>query len=111
MVRRARLTVLDDATSGLDTATEAQVTATLVEGMRGTTRLVIAHRAATAARADHVVWLDGGRIRGRGTHRELWRDPAYRALFAAGPDSAGPDSGDAAGDDSSWNEEPCPTRL
>ncbi|MGJ6962815.1 ABC transporter ATP-binding protein [Streptosporangium sp. G11] len=106
MVRRARLTVLDDATSSLDTATEAQVTRTLVEGMRGTTRLVIAHRAATAARADHVVWLDGGRIRGRGTHRALWRDPAYRALFAAGPDHGG-----EADDDSSWSEEPCPARL
>lgn len=102
MVRRARLTVLDDATSSLDTATEAQVTRTLVEGMRGTTRLVIAHRAATAARADHVVWLDGGRIRGRGTHRALWQDPAYRALFAVGPDPR---------DDSSWSEESCPARL
>ncbi|MEW9551184.1 ABC transporter ATP-binding protein [Nonomuraea sp. NPDC050783] len=89
MVRRARLTVLDDATSSLDTATEAQVTRALVEGMRGTTRLVVAHRAATAARADHVVWLDGGRIRGQGRHETLWRHPAYRALFAAAPHPAG----------------------
>jgi ATP-binding cassette subfamily B protein len=30
-----------------------------------------------------VVWLEAGRIRARGTHAELWRDPAYRAVFAA----------------------------
>ncbi|MEV4379720.1 ABC transporter ATP-binding protein [Streptosporangium sp. NPDC049644] len=85
LLPRARLTILDDATSSLDTATEAQVTSALVEGMRGRTRLVIAHRPATAARADLVVWLEAGRIRAQGTHRELWRDPAYRALFASEP--------------------------
>ncbi|WP_214410883.1 ABC transporter ATP-binding protein [Sphaerisporangium fuscum] len=94
LVRRARLTVLDDATSSLDTATEAQVTRALVDGMRGRTRLVVAHRATTAARADLVVWLEGGRVRARGTHRDLWTDPAYRALFATG--------------DLSEKEEPCP---
>ncbi|MFI6741567.1 ABC transporter ATP-binding protein [Nonomuraea sp. NPDC050451] len=94
LVRRARLTVLDDATSSLDTATEAQVTRTLVDGMRGRTRLVIAHRAATAAHADLVVWLENGRISARGTHRELWNDPAYRALFAA--------------EETSGKEEACP---
>ncbi|MEU1728622.1 ABC transporter ATP-binding protein [Nonomuraea sp. NPDC005692] len=83
-LRQARVTVLDDATSSLDTATEARVSRALAEGMRGRTRLVIAHRPATAALADLVVWLDAGRMRGRGTHQELWRDPAYRALFAAG---------------------------
>ncbi|MEU1727800.1 ABC transporter ATP-binding protein [Nonomuraea sp. NPDC005692] len=83
LLRRARLTVLDDATSSLDTVTEAQVTSALRDGSRGRTRLVIAHRPATAARADLVVWLDAGRIRAQGTHSELWRDPAYRALFAA----------------------------
>ncbi|GLW23006.1 ABC transporter ATP-binding protein [Microbispora amethystogenes] len=92
--RRGRLTILDDATSSLDTATEAQVTNALVDAMRGRTRLVIAHRPATAARADLVIWLDGGRVRGRGAHRELWRDPAYRALFASGDDPGAIDPGD-----------------
>ncbi|GAA3447623.1 ABC transporter ATP-binding protein [Planomonospora venezuelensis] len=99
LVRRARLTVLDDATSGLDTATEAQVTRTLLEGMRGRTRLVVAHRVATAARADLVVWMEDGRIRARGTHRGLWRDPDYRALFAA--------AGEVSPQD---QEDPCPAR-
>ncbi|MFI7536382.1 ABC transporter ATP-binding protein [Streptosporangium sp. NPDC049376] len=129
LVRRARLTVLDDATSSLDTATEAQVIRTLTEEMRGRTRLVVAHRATTAARADLVVWLDDGRVRARGPHRELWRDPAYRALFtavapvsgasaSAAPASAAPASGvpvsgagrEPTGGDPLHEEEPCPVR-
>ncbi|MFC4118889.1 ABC transporter ATP-binding protein [Nonomuraea zeae] len=97
LVRHARVTVLDDATSSLDTATEAQVTRALVDGMRGRTRLVIAHRVTTAARADLVVWLENGRVRARGTHQELWTDPAYRALFATLPTVG--------------EEEPCPVLL
>ncbi|MEO3813697.1 ATP-binding cassette domain-containing protein [Sphaerisporangium sp. B11E5] len=76
-----RVLILDDATSSLDTVTEHQVARALTERLRGRTRLIVAHRAATASRADLVVWLDGGRVRGRGTHDELWKDPEYRAIF------------------------------
>jgi ATP-binding cassette subfamily B protein len=40
-----------------------------------------------------VVWLDHGRVRGVDTHRRLWQDPEYRALFAPGeaaPEKAEP---------------------
>lgn len=76
-----RLLILDDATSSLDTVTEYQVARALTEQLRDRTRLIVAHRAATAARADLVVWLEGGRIRGRGAHEVLWGDPDYRAVF------------------------------
>ncbi|MBO4255925.1 ABC transporter ATP-binding protein, partial [Streptomyces griseorubiginosus] len=56
-----RLLVLDDALSSLDTVTEARITEALVSHGSGGTRLLIAHRAATAARADAVAWLEGGR--------------------------------------------------
>jgi ATP-binding cassette subfamily B protein len=78
-----RLLVLDDALSSLDTVTEAHIAAALVGDGPGGTRLLIAHRAATAARADAVAWLDGGRVRAVGPHEELWRDAAYRAVFGA----------------------------
>ncbi|MGH3822631.1 MAG: ATP-binding cassette domain-containing protein, partial [Pseudonocardiaceae bacterium] len=91
--RPYRVLVLDDATSSLDTVTEQQVGAVLTNtvltntalagGDRGQTRLIIAHRAATAARTDLVAWLDQGRVRSLRPHRELWRDPDYRALFGA----------------------------
>jgi ATP-binding cassette subfamily B protein len=86
-----RVLVLDDATSSLDTATEAQVNAALRDMGAARTTLIVAHRAGTAASADTVIWLDEGRVRAMGPHRRLWRDPAYRAIFSGeGPDTAGP---------------------
>ncbi|MEV6974181.1 ABC transporter ATP-binding protein [Kitasatospora sp. NPDC093806] len=85
-----RLTVLDDATSSLDTATEAEVTRALADALRGRTRLLVAHRATAAAGADLVAWLDAGRVRALAPHRELWSDPAYRALFAPPPPQPAP---------------------
>jgi ATP-binding cassette subfamily B protein len=79
-----RLLVLDDATSSLDTVTELHVARALLHDHHGRTRLLVTHRAATAARADLVAWLDSGRLRALAAHTALWSDPAYRALFAAG---------------------------
>lgn len=78
----ARLIVLDDATSSLDTATEVKVAHALERVLAGCTSLVVAHRAATAARADLVAWLDAGRVRALAPHLVLWADPDYRAVFA-----------------------------
>jgi ABC-type multidrug transport system fused ATPase/permease subunit len=83
IVQDARLVVLDDATSALDTATELRVAEALEAALCGRTSLVVAHRAATAARADLVAWLDGGRVRALAPHAELWTDPDYRAVFGA----------------------------
>ncbi|MYT70837.1 ATP-binding cassette subfamily B protein [Streptomyces sp. PsTaAH-137] len=77
-----RLLVLDDALSSLDTVTEHEIAAALLDHTPGATRLIVAHRATTAARADTVAWLDGGRVRALGPHERLWHDPAYRAVFA-----------------------------
>ncbi|QES58181.1 ABC transporter ATP-binding protein [Streptomyces venezuelae] len=82
--RVGRLLVMDDATSSLDTRTAREVERALADGVRPGTRLVVAHRASSAARADLVVWLDAGRVRATGTHAELWRDPGYRAVFGVG---------------------------
>ncbi|MEV7562232.1 ABC transporter ATP-binding protein, partial [Streptomyces sp. NPDC089795] len=82
--RAGRLLVLDDAMSSLDTLTARQVERALVHDVRPGTRLVVAHRVSSAARADLVVWLDAGRVRATGTHTELWPDPDYRAVFGEG---------------------------
>ncbi|WP_217206793.1 ABC transporter ATP-binding protein [Streptomyces sp. AC550_RSS872] len=76
-----RLLILDDALSSLDTVTEARITEALAGGGSSATRLLVAHRAATAARADAVAWLDGGRVRAVGRHEELWETAAYREAF------------------------------
>lgn len=86
ILQDARLVVLDDATSALDTATEVRVAEALAAALTGRTSLVVAHRAATAARADLVAWLDGGKVRALAPHAQLWRDPAYRAVFGTAAD-------------------------
>ncbi|MCX5610050.1 ABC transporter ATP-binding protein/permease [Streptomyces sp. NBC_00047] len=79
-----RLLVMDDATSSLDTVTAREVERALAHEVRPGTRIVVAHRLSSAVRADLVVWLDDGRVRAAGTHRELWQhEPDYRAVFAA----------------------------
>jgi ATP-binding cassette subfamily B protein len=85
----SRLLILDDALSSLDTVTEHHITEALLRHTSGRSRLIIAHRVSTAARADAVVWLDGGRVRARGTHAELWRTAAYRAVFGQAGDGDG----------------------
>lgn len=81
IVRDPRVLVLDDATASLDTVTEVRVERALAGVLPGRTRVVVTHRAATASRADRVVWLAEGRVRGFAPHRTLWSDPAYRAVF------------------------------
>jgi ATP-binding cassette subfamily B protein len=76
-----RLLVLDDATSSLDMVTEMRIARALADHHDGRTRLIITHRAATAARSDLVVWMDQGRVRAVGPHLLLWRDPHYREVF------------------------------
>lgn len=105
LARPARVYVLDDATSGLDTVTESEVSTAVTGALAGRTRIVVAHRVATAARCDQVVWLDGGRVRARGTHAELWRDPAYRAVFAADGAVHGTRRADGAVDDTVHEDE------
>ncbi|MEQ0561638.1 ABC transporter ATP-binding protein [Amycolatopsis sp. NEAU-NG30] len=76
-----RVLVFDDATASLDTVTEAAVERALAGALPGRTRVVVTHRAGTAARADLVVWLEEGRIRAVAPHAALWREPGYRGVF------------------------------
>jgi ATP-binding cassette subfamily B protein len=83
-----RVVVLDDVAASLDTVTEHHISRVLTGALADRTRLIVCHRASTAARTDAVVWLDRGRVRAMAPHRELWRDPDYRALFEADQQAA-----------------------
>ncbi len=83
VLRNPPVLVLDEATSSLDTQTEAAVQAELERLAEGRTTITIAHRLSTVRDADQIVVLDHGEIAERGTHEELLgRGGLYAALVA-----------------------------
>ena len=62
--------MLDDSTSALDMETEHEIQKTLNE-LKGTTKMIIAHRIFAVRHADEIIYLENGKIAERGTHEEL----------------------------------------
>ena len=82
MLERPRFLILDEASSSLDSESEALVQDALEHLMRGRTTLVIAHRLSTVIRSDRILVLDQGRIVDEGSHRELLeRSEVYDRLY------------------------------
>jgi subfamily B ATP-binding cassette protein MsbA len=77
-----KILILDDATSALDSQTEANVQQALEHVIQGRTSIVIAHRLSTVVNADKIVVLDKGEVVDIGTHEELVNKPGvYRTLY------------------------------
>lgn len=66
-----KILILDEATSNLDTESEALVQKSLAELTKGRTTFVIAHRLSTIRKADQILVIENGRIAERGTHDDL----------------------------------------
>lgn len=77
-----RILILDEATSNLDTESEALIQKSLAELTKGRTTFVIAHRLSTIRKADQILVIENGRIAEQGTHDELIAtEGRYHNLF------------------------------
>jgi len=82
LLKNAPILILDEATSHLDSQSEALVQKALYNLMQGRSTLVIAHRLSTVTRADRIVVVEAGRIVEEGSHGELLAlGGSYKRLF------------------------------
>ena len=84
MLYDAKMLILDEATSNVDTTTERRIQKAMRELMADKTCFVIAHRLSTIQHADNILVIDQGRVVEQGTHEALMaKKGAYYKLYAA----------------------------
>lgn len=84
MLYDARMLILDEATSNVDTSTERKIQKAMRELMKDKTCFVIAHRLSTIQNADHILVIDHGDVVEQGNHRSLMqRQGFYYKLYSA----------------------------
>ena len=71
LLKKPKILILDDSTSAVDTATEAQIRCAFSTTLKNTTKIIIAQRISSVIGADKIIVLNDGRIVGEGTHDEL----------------------------------------
>lgn len=82
LLKRPKILILDDSTSAVDTATEAQIRKAFKTTLKDTTKFIIAQRISSVEDADQILVLDDGRIIGQGRHEELLLScQAYKEIY------------------------------
>ncbi len=82
LLKRPKILILDDSTSAVDTATEAEIRKSFSTALKDTTKIIIAQRISSVVEADQIIVMDEGRIVGIGTHEEMLVGcPAYREIY------------------------------
>ena len=81
LMKDAPILILDDSVSAVDTKTERAILSNLRQTRQGKTTILIAHRISTIEQMDKVLFIDGGKVAGFGTHEELYaNNAAYRRM-------------------------------
>lgn len=84
LLKKPKILILDDSTSAVDTATEAQIRRAFREDLAGSTKIIIAQRISSVEEADQIVVMDEGQISGIGTHAQLLKtNTAYQEIYAS----------------------------
>ena len=84
LLKKPKIIIFDDATSAVDTATDARIREALRKHMPETTKLIIAQRITSVMDADRIMVLNDGRIMDFGTHDELMqRSTIYKEVFTS----------------------------
>jgi ATP-binding cassette subfamily B protein len=92
VLKDPKILILDEATSSLDSATEADVQDALREASRGRTTIVVAHRLSTIRDADKILVMEAGRIVEQGSHAALIaRDGLYADLWRRQAETPAPE--------------------
>lgn len=81
LMKHAKILILDDSVSAVDTKTEQEILTNLKKNRAGLTTILIAHRISTVEEMDKIVFIDDGRVVDVGTHDELvLRCPDYKKM-------------------------------
>ncbi len=84
MLKKPKILILDDSTSAVDTATEAQIREAFYHNLADTTVFIIAQRISSVRGADKIIVLDEGTVAGMGTHKELLQqNDIYQEILAS----------------------------
>ena len=90
LLKNPKILIMDDSTSAVDTATDANIRKAMATHIPGTTKIIIAQRVSSIEAADHIIVMEDGKINGYGTHEELLQNnEIYKDVYESQTSGSG----------------------